>query len=146
MSGNNSNDVLAEQIRQINATMGKIESQLDSVSSSMAQFVEFRKEAEFLNQKLSKLEQSRNHQIEEIRELQLKVNSQQTLNKIIQTLTGIGASTGLAIAIFIAGSNRATDAQINTMDSDIKLLRYQVTQNLSKPSVQVNTNDGKKQD
>lgn len=145
MSGN-SNEVLAEQVRQINATMAKIETQLDSVSNSMAQFVEFRKEAEFLNQKIQKLEQSRNHQVDDIRELQLKVNSQQTLNKIIQTLTGIGTTVGLAIAIFIAGSNRATDAQINTMDSDIKLLRYQVTQNLSKPSVQVNTNDAKKQD
>ena len=139
-------DVIAEQVRSITMSIGKMEAQLEAVSQSMTQFIEFRKEAEFLNQKLAKLEGSRNHQIEEIKDLQLKVNSQQTLNRILQFIFGLVSTAGLSLALFIAGGNRTSDMQINNLESDMRLIKYQIASKINQPSVQVNTNEEKVKD
>lgn len=143
MSGNASLDTVTERMNGLVNSMQKIEMDLEKISTSMNQLIEFRKEAEFLNQKIQKLESSRNHMLDEMKELQLSVNSQKTLNRIMQTLIGIAASAALAIGIFMAGGSRATDSQLNTIERDISLLKYQITQKMAVPSVQVNQNDPK---
>lgn len=143
MSGNASLDTVTERMNGLVNSMQKIEMDLEKISTSMNQLIEFRKEAEFLNQKIQKLESSRNHMLDEMKDLQLSVNSQKTLNRILQTLIGIAASSALAIGIFMAGGSRATDSQLNTIERDISLLKYQITQKMAVPSVQVNQNDPK---
>lgn len=143
MSGNPSLDTVTERMNGLFSSMQKIETDLEKISSSMSQLVEFRKEAEFLNQKIQKLESSRNHMLDEMKEIQLSTNSQKTLNRIMQTLLGLASSAALAIGIFMAGGSRATDSQLNTIERDISLLKYQITQKMAVPSVQVNQNDPK---
>lgn len=139
-----SNEVVAEQIKNLAESMNKVEKQLDQVSNSMSQFIEFRKEAEFLNEKMRKLESSRNKILDDLRDLSLSVNSQKTLNRILQVIIGIAASAGLSIGLVMYGASGKTDSQINSMDKDISLIKFQLTQITKQPSVQVNNNDEKK--
>lgn len=139
-----SNEVVAEQIKNLAISMDKVEKQIDQVSTSMGQFIEFRKEAEFLNQKISKLEGARNKLFDDVRDLSLQVNSQKTLNRVIQFIVGIAASAALSIGIFIAGSSGKTDSILAGLDKDITLLKFQISQISKQPQVQVNNNDEKK--
>lgn len=144
MSPQASNDTIAEQIKNLSSSVEKIDRQLDMVSQSMSQFIEFRKEAEFLNEKMRKLESSRNKILDDLRDLSLSVNSQKTLNRILQVIIGIAASAGLSIGLVMYGASGKTDSQINSMDKDISLIKFQLTQITKQPSVQVNNNDEKK--
>lgn len=141
MTGNTSLDVVTEKISQLTDSMLRMEKDIEKMSSSVVQIAEFRKEAQFLNEKVAKMESSRNHMLNELKELQLAVNSQKTINRIFQVGVSIGCSFALAIGIYIAGANKTSEVQMASIERDVNLLKYQVTQKLSSPNVQVNQND-----
>lgn len=129
--------VLSEQVRTIYGAMEKMEKNLEKVSDGMLQLVEFRKEAEFLNQQTRQAIARIITLEERVRENEVSATSQKALNRIVGGFFSLAASASLGIGIYVAGSNSKFQEKVQDMDKQISILQATV-----RNPVTINTDRG----
>ncbi len=133
-------NAIQSQISGINKGMEKIERNVEKVSEGMIQLVEFRKEAEFINQKV-KDDRNRLIHLEGVVDgVKADVAGQKTSNRIWSSVLGFVGSVSLAVGLYMAGANSKLQDRIQDMDKNISVLQSI----LAKGTVSFSFNEGHK--
>lgn len=120
-------DAIQSQFQSINKSLERVERNVEKVSEGMIQLVEFRKEAEFLNQQIVN-DRKRLVALEERHNIMAgDVANQKTQWRIGASILGFVGSASLAIGLFVAGANSKFSDKINEMDKSISVVQSIVT-------------------
>lgn len=125
-------DAIQSQFQSINKSLERVERNVEKVSEGMIQLVEFRKEAEYLNQQIIN-DRKRLVALEE-RHLSMAgdVANHKTQWRIGASILGFIGSASLAIGLFVAGANSKFSDKINEMDKAISVIQSVVTKELKR--------------
>lgn len=125
-------DAIQSQFQSINKSLERVERNVEKVSEGMIQLVEFRKEAEFLNQQIVN-DRKRLVALEERHNLMAgDVSNQKTQWRIGVSVLGFVGSASLAIGLYVAGANSKFSDKINEMDKSISVIQSVVTKELKR--------------
>ncbi|QPX75164.1 hypothetical protein LITTLEDOG_57 [Serratia phage vB_SmaS_LittleDog] len=123
-------DAIQSQFQSINKSLERVERNVEKVSEGMIQLVEFRKEAEYLNQQIVN-DRKRLVALEERHNLMAgDVSNHKTQWRIGVSILGFVGSASLAIGLFVAGANSKFSDKINEMDKTISIIQSVVTKEL----------------
>lgn len=120
-------NAIQSQIQSINKSMERVERNVDKVSEGMVQLVEFRKEAEFLNQQIVS-DRKRLIALEDrFNTTAGEVANQKTQWRIVASIIGFACSASLAVGLYVVGAGSKLTDKINEMDKSISVIQTVVT-------------------